>query len=111
MCSSHSRGLECEDVVLNYFSKQYDLLTQRGKTPFGEVDLILKHQSNNKILVIEVKSISNRNLLSFRVTRNQKQRLSRSFLYLIQKYHGYDLEFVYAFVDLKNRVEILPLEV
>jgi len=79
---SHERGLDAESKVIRYFLDQnYELLFQRLKTPFAEVDLVFL-APDGFWLMVEVKSLQQDHFLTYRISRRQKQRLlnARHFL-------------------------------
>jgi putative endonuclease len=83
--SSYKTGLSSEHKVIALFlQKNYHLVAQRYKSPFSEIDIILKDPSKNNLILIEVKTlISSKNWAFFRVSPQQEQRLSNAFEYFI----------------------------
>ena len=79
-------------VIFLFFFKGYILLKHRYKTKFGEIDLIFK--KSNKIIAIEVKARSNKNIkLNEVVSKNQIHRIKNTlnfFLIKNKNYHNYD---------------------
>ena len=79
---THRRGMKSEVCVKKFFeAKGFELIHQRFKTPFAEIDLIFKSSSGN-LLIVEVKSLSNQNFLEFRISESQKTRLRRAIIHL-----------------------------
>lgn len=98
--SGYLKGLRCEDLALQHYQKQgYVVLSRRLKTPFAEVDLLLKKEA--EFLMVEVKSAPKEGFEVHRLTRRQKERLLRAYSYLSKFYQ--QLRFEVAFVDLGRR--------
>ena len=75
---NHQRGWAAENQVGAHFKKlNYQTRFQRYKTPFAEIDLVL-HRGLDPDLLIEVKTLSHDEYLSFRVSERQKNRLRRA---------------------------------
>ena len=82
------QGLACERQVLRWFEAQgYRLLQQRRKTPFGEIDLWLLGP-DHKPCAVEVKSTPDFQFLETRISRKQRDRLRRTWRYLIDRHPG-----------------------
>lgn len=100
-------GVLAENLVLNYFkNRQWILLHQRFRCPFGEIDLIV--QRDDCILFIEVKKRKNLNTALFSLSEKQKQRLIRSANYYLDLYnpdHIENIQFDYIVLDSKNHIE------
>ena len=90
--SAQQQGLRCEQIALDhYLSKYYQLVGQRVKTPFAEVDLVLK-SPQDEIVLVEVKSLSSFDFLAERISKTQKQRLIRAHRYFLTKHDRVRLE-------------------
>lgn len=90
--SAQQQGLRCEQIALDhYLSKSYHLIGQRVKTPFAEVDLVLK-SPQDEIVLVEVKSLSSFDFLAERISKTQKQRLVRAHRYFLTKHDLVRLE-------------------
>jgi Holliday junction resolvase-like predicted endonuclease len=84
--------LYCEDQALQYYFKLgYKLYRRRWKTPFAEVDLLLRTPDQAWVLV-EVKSVSSFEYLHIRLGAKQKRRLQRALLFCLEKVPGCRLE-------------------
>lgn len=59
-------------------------MAQRLRTPFAEIDLVVK--SRFEVLLIEVKSLSNHDWLAYRVGSRQKLRLRRALIYMQNRF-------------------------
>jgi len=65
--------------VAKYFADQgYELVERRFRTPYAEIDLILKHPQSGWLLV-EVKSVVNFDWLGPVVTARQAKRLMEAY--------------------------------
>ena len=80
-CKKHITGIVCEEKVKKLFqNKGHELLKQRFKTPYSEVDLLFRNRKY--VTMIEVKSS-----LSFTyISKRQLAALSKSYYYLSEKY-------------------------
>jgi len=93
--TSYQKGIWSEKFAKAYFmSKGYFVLAERYKTPYGEIDLILKR--GKKIIFLEVKMRQTiENALESIHKRNQMRVLDAAKLYLAQNpiYNDYELSF------------------
>ncbi|MEZ0391708.1 MAG: YraN family protein [Pseudobdellovibrionaceae bacterium] len=80
-----SRGLFCEEAALQfYLLKGYRCLKRRWKSPFAEIDLLLRSPEKNLVLV-EVKSVASFEYLHLRLRGPQKRRLERALCHCLEK--------------------------
>ena len=87
-----SRGLFCEELVVrDYLKRGYRCVRRRWKSPFAEIDLLLKSPDQTWLLV-EVKSVPSLEYLHVRIAENQKRRLQRALQYCLEKQPGTRLE-------------------
>lgn len=85
MYYEHVKGLDSELKVIRFLQAQgWQLLQHRFKTKLAEVDLIL--QKDGCLRILEVKSISNWDFVSYRLSKKQKERLVRAYHYFQQRY-------------------------
>ena len=97
---SYYFGIMAERAAIFWLMlKGYRLVAQRYKSPFGEIDIIMKKR--NTIIFVEVKarnnSINNHDLIS----TTQQKRITRAGLNYIQQHpqlHQYALRFDAIFV-------------
>ncbi len=102
ICKKHLVGLAAEDKVKTLFeNKGYQLVQQRHRTPFGEIDLLFK-KKHKHYLMVEVKS---RNKFVY-LSRRQKLALRKSYEYLMSRYKE-PILFYLALVE-GNKVYVLP---
>lgn len=102
---AHQRGLNAEAAALKYYKKlNYQLIQQRFKTPFAEVDLFFKTPEGHYLLV-EVKSVKLSSFYNTRISQKQKRRLERAVLFLSHKYNAL-IEIHWAFVGMNDAVVI-----
>lgn len=107
MYFEHRKGLHSELLVeQDLRSKGWRIVAKRFKCPFAEIDLIT--EKNQMIKIIEIKSLSNQNFASFRISAQQRVRLARAHQYFIEKWEN-PVEFQLAFVDSKGKIEYLDL--
>lgn len=103
---AHQRGIDSEKAVQNYYLKKgYEVLGQRIKTPYAEVDLILKTPQGHALMV-EVKTTNLCEFQNYRISRNQKCRLLRALQFLSDKLETL-VEVHWAFVTKEGEVTII----
>jgi putative endonuclease len=103
---AHLRGQESEECVIRYYQNlKYELIAQRLKTPFAEVDLMF-HASEGHVLIVEVKTINSAAFINARITKNQKQRLVRALAYLSDQMNA-AVEIHWAFVTGNGEVTVI----
>ena len=101
--NTSKRGKECEQRALeSYLKRGYKLLAQRYRTPFAEIDLIL--QKKKEILMVEVKSVRNREDY---ISHQQTRRLQRAHLYLSHRYPQWDFLLQLVLVDSQNKLHCI----
>jgi len=94
-------GKLCENIVKIYFlSKQQTLLAERLRLKYGEVDLIFS--SENSVLLVEVKSLSNEWGSFDRISPAQVNRLRLNRIFLSHVYSKLTFQTQLAFVDPKK---------
>lgn len=72
--------------------KGYEVIEKRFKTPFGEIDLLIRKK--NMLIAVEVKNRETREKASLAVTGFQQKRIERALLfYLAGKPSSLDLRF------------------
>jgi putative endonuclease len=86
------RAWYCEERALHfYLERHYTLLKRHWKSPFAEVDLVLRSPTQ-EILLVEVKSVTSFDYLHVRLTSFQKQRLRRCLQFCLEKHPRTRLE-------------------
>ncbi|WP_413612195.1 YraN family protein [Bdellovibrio sp. HCB-110] len=82
---AHQRGLDSEKHVQKFYERKgYELLGQRVKTPFAEVDLIFKTPEGHALMV-EVKTANLADFQPHRISKKQKARLTRALQFLAER--------------------------
>lgn len=95
--NSNARGLWAEACVARQYLKSHSFLFHRLKTYLGEIDLGFVTKTG-VIILVEVKTLSNRSLAETRLSRVQKRRLRNNYQYLL--YHlNREIEFHYVLVS------------
>ena len=93
--SSYQLGIEAESLVIQYFeSLDFCVISQRYKTKFGEIDLILN--KNNQIIFVEVKARSRKTTIEEIITKKQLDRnyaAAEFFLSEFPQYSTHDCQF------------------
>lgn len=103
---AHQRGLDSEQYVLNYYhQKGYQILAQRLKTPFAEVDLLFRSPEGH-ILMVEVKTANLQTYQVHRISWKQKARLIRALQFLAARFEAL-VEVHWAFVTKDGAVTII----
>ena len=98
------RGRDCEKIALQFYLKRnYTCLKQRWKSPFAEIDLVLRSSEGNLTLV-EVKSLPSMEYLHVRLSRLQKTRLRRALLFSLERDPSCRMEL--AVVSQSGQVQI-----
>lgn len=104
--SSHI-GLEAERKVREDLKKRNcDLLGERIKTPFAEVDILFR-SSRGQVVLLEVKSLSRWDWLESRLSHNQQARLKRAASYFEIKMKE-SVQICVAFV-IQNKIVYLEI--
>ncbi|MUG81166.1 YraN family protein [Commensalibacter melissae] len=102
-------GLFAEEKVAIYLKKlDWNILNQRYRCPFGEIDLIA--QRANYILFVEVKKRKSLRKALFALTNRQKLRLINSANCYLETYNMNNInnvQFDYIILDSQNRIEHL----
>lgn len=87
-------GLIAEFIARLYLRiKLYKIISQRYRSPFGEIDIIAK--KNKQIIFIEVKARGDISLMDF-ISKRQQNRINRAaeFFFLQNpKYQNYNIRF------------------
>ncbi len=106
---NYAAGLFAEEKVASYLKKlDWNILNQRYRCPFGEIDLIA--QRADYILFVEVKKRKTLRKALFALTNRQKQRLINSANYYLETYNMNNInnvQFDYIILDSQNRIEHL----
>lgn len=106
---NYSAGLFAEEKVAIYLKKlDWNILNQRYRCQFGEIDLIA--QRADYILFVEVKKRKTLRKALFALTNRQKQRLINSANCYLETYNMNNInnvQFDYIILDSQNRIERL----
>jgi putative endonuclease len=80
--SSYDKGINSESCAINILiRKGYSLLTRRLKTPYGEIDAILK--KGKDLIAVEVKQRKRMRQALGSISERQQARISNAFLFFI----------------------------
>ena len=108
MYVEHIKGLKSEKIVLQFLIKNgWSLTSQRLKTPYAEIDLLVCKDDLYK--VVEVKSINNEEFLEYRLNYKQKARLKKAIEYLIRELDKV-VFFELAIVNSQGQIELIEIE-
>ncbi len=92
------RGQYCEDLVLKDLQKHgYQLVIKNLKTPYAEIDIVLKH-AIKPWLMVEVKSSKSSSFDRFRLSTSQRKRQERAHLFLEPKFQT-EIQIILAIVS------------
>lgn len=105
--TSYVKGVNAEKIAVRYLeSIEYEILAQRVKTPYGEIDILCKNLET--LVAVEVKYRSNKEYLRDCISDIQKRRISMAFLDIMTSHHAeeYRIDVVYLsdndIVHMKN---------
>ncbi|MFS4460025.1 YraN family protein [Bdellovibrio sp. HCB2-146] len=90
---------------LYYQKKTYQLIEQRVKTPFAEIDLLFRTPEGH-LLLVEVKTANSVAFYNYRVTAGQKERLFRAVQFLAARFECL-VELHWAFVSIEGEITII----
>ena len=82
--------------------KNFKILKRRLRTAYAEIDIIAE-SSQAEIWLIEVKTLGNFDFFEKRVSKRQKERLQRAYIYLQAKTQK-RMRLVFAFVDRQGKI-------
>lgn len=109
MYYEHVKGLNSENEVIRHLRGQgWLLIFHRFKTKLAEVDLVF--QKGKELRIIEVKSITSWDFVSYRVSRTQKQRLIRVFHYFQHRYKALNISLELAVVPTEGDILYIEIE-
>lgn len=91
-------------MLKHYQQKGYELLAQRVKTPFAEVDLLFKTPQQH-LLMVEVKTANLLDFQPFRISQKQKARLCRALLFMAARW-DLPVEIHWAFVTKDGQITV-----
>ncbi len=78
MISNYEKGIKSEKKAFLYLRKKgFILIHHRLKTPYGEIDLLMK--KNDLLVVVEVKQRSSINQALYAIDLRQQQRIIDAF--------------------------------
>lgn len=81
--TAYKRGLQGEAIAISFLKLNgYDILYQRYKTSYGEIDIIAL--LGEMLVCIEVKTRATSKLSLHAIHRKQKERIMQAYLYFIQ---------------------------
>ena len=89
-------------------SKGWKLIFHRLKTKVSEIDLVFEKE--NKILLIEVKNLTERWRVFQRITPRQQLKLKANQLLFHLNFKGIEVRAYVAWVDQKNKISFCSVE-
>ncbi|MEK2688829.1 YraN family protein [Bdellovibrio sp. GT3] len=104
---AHKRGVQSEEFVSKYYiNRNYQLLKQRVKTPYAEIDLLFRSPSREKLLMVEVKTANQATFYNARISPRQKFRLMGAAVFLAARFNC-QVEVHWAFVTRFGEITII----
>lgn len=98
--------MESEGHVIQFYQQLgFELLSQRVKTPFAEVDLLFRSPEGH-VLMVEVKTANTPDFQPYRIAARQKKRLLRALIFLAEKLDSL-VEVHWAFVTKNGEVTVI----
>jgi len=85
-------------------TKSFKILKTRWRTTYAEIDLVAE-SGRGEIWIFEVKTLSHFDFMTVRVSRRQKERLKRAFLF-VQSKTTRPVRLALAFVNRKREVMV-----
>lgn len=102
-------GKNAEYIACNFLQIQgYEILKQNYRSPFGEIDIIVRKEETETLVACEVKFRTNKNILPYVISIKQQQRIMSSLLYFCQNninYSRYNLRCDALLVDRNNNIK------
>ncbi len=104
--SDHEKGYHAEHLVAAFLkSQEFKVVFKRLKTKFGEIDLVVAKDGVSYL--IEIKTVSNLDFISHRISAGQKQRLFRNYQLLLSKFGDSVLLAAYVLKNEYGEEEVL----
>lgn len=107
--AAYSSGLRAEDLAADYYrARGCEVLSQRWRGPYGEIDLILRQ--GGMLVFVEVKKSASHDRAALRISRRQIRRICYSALDYCGRYgNGWstDMRFDAALVDAGGNVTVI----
>ncbi len=104
---AHERGLQSEEFVSKYYiHRNYQLLKQRVKTPYAEIDLLFRAPDRMNLLMVEVKTANQATFYNARISPRQKYRLMGAAAFLAARFNCL-VEVHWAFVTRFGEITII----
>ncbi|MCE2993577.1 MAG: YraN family protein [Alphaproteobacteria bacterium] len=99
--STYDYGVRAEDIVSSFYkSLGFEELSRRYKTPYGEIDIILKKE--NLIVFAEVKARSKRTAASDVITQKQVRRSVDAASFYIASLESIECDFRFDLLILEG---------
>ncbi len=92
-------------MLAHYLKLGFLLRARNWKSPFSEIDLVLKSPDGETVLV-EVKSVTSFEFLHQRIKRTQAIRLKRALVFACERFPPARIEL--AVVSQNNEVQVFP---
>jgi putative endonuclease len=82
--TSYTIGIQAESLAIDFFQNNgYSILHKRYRSPYGEVDLITT--KNKELIFVEVKRRRSISDGAYSISKRQKERIMRAYLWFIQE--------------------------
>ena len=94
-------GARGEDAVIIFLQKKgWEILGKNVRVPFGEIDILAKHQGT--LIIVEVKTRKKEASLESCMSYTKSQKILRSSQYIAQRYNTEDIRIDVAYVHAKE---------
>jgi len=101
MAKAYTYGVDSEKLVAKFYSDEgFHLVEERKKTPYGEIDLILKNTKT--LLFVEVKARNNPKHLELLSGRQFKRCLQAAQYYIDSLDENFELDSRFDYVIVVN---------
>ena len=99
------QGLDSELAAAKFYEQRgFTVLRRRWRTPFAEIDLLLRSPAQDKLILAEVKHLSHPDFIGLRLRSRQQQRLTAAVRWLIAQ--GNEVEFHLVVVSQNDAIQI-----
>jgi Holliday junction resolvase-like predicted endonuclease len=104
--SANLKGQASELIAKKFYENQgYVSVSERFRSRFGEIDLILWHSGRQVLRIVEVKTQPDEDFFEVRWSLPQRRRFTRFYLALQEEW-PLAIEMDLIFVDLEGRIEV-----
>lgn len=102
---SYIKGQEGENTACRFLeSKGYTFITKNFRSKFGEIDLIMKDNTSNTIVFVEVKYYQENAIVppEYMLTKSKQKKLIKTAQYYIYKHPEPNLMYRFDYLIIKE---------